>query len=179
MRTTHPYADWTKRDITALLEKFVSMGILDQFFILEILNGGRLDAYKDYMLPGEDAAVSGEDCRTVNLDIARTQSGELADILTKDIKTLLGPAARGMPDFQLTLMQIFTRNMITSMDADLHFTVYISRESGRVVKIAAKTNMADPYAYFMPGKISRIETESFLSLYDFGKYVNPVRITGK
>lgn len=175
-KTSSPPTDWTKQDIALMLPKFITLGTLDQFFMLELLNGGRLQLYKDYLSYGADADVNGADCRTVKADINRVRFPALAEELTRDVNLLLGSAAEGMTEQQLMLLQKFAQGMLANLDAEAHYTFYIEKESGRVTRIEARMDMSDPYGDKAPGKLSRIKSQSHVELYDFGKAVTRVTL---
>lgn len=173
--TSQPATEWQEQDFTALLPKFVALGTLDQFFMLELLNSDRLPMYEKYLSHGTDTTVNGVSCRKVKADISRTQFAELAGELTKDIKALLGPAADSMTDAQLTFMQTFARGMLTNLDAEIHYVFYIEKEKdSHIVQIDAQMDMANPYGTRTPGTTSRIQSTTSVTLYNFGKEITRV-----
>jgi hypothetical protein len=169
-----PPGEWSMQDLINLLPRFIAMGMLDQFFMLEILNGDRLPLYAEYMTFGTDALVLRSDCYTVNIDINRRQFSQLAAVLTADIPALLGDAARGMSAFQLALIQRFAQGIFTGLDADLSFVVYIQKDTGRILRIESQMDMANPYGSRLPNANPRVVSEATVNLVDFGRAVTRV-----
>lgn len=165
---------WEPQEITAIIPKFLSMGTLDQFFMLELLNSGRLHWYKDDLFHGTDVSIDGVPCQTVRVDISRSRFQALASELTKDITVLLGAAAKGMTESQLTLTQKFAQGMLSGLDAEAHYIFYIEKETGRIQRISANMDMANPYGSRVPGAESRVQTKSTITLYDFGQDITRV-----
>jgi hypothetical protein len=166
--------DWKPADLTAVLPQFISMGILDQFFVLEILNSNRLHVYADYISFEEDKEIGGEMCRGIAVTVSRDEFAELAGKLTEDIPALLGDAAKGMSDFQLLLMQRFARGIFTGLQAEGSFTFYVQPATGRIVRIETRIDMANPYGSRAPGANPRVRTTSFWRLHDFGAEVKSI-----
>lgn len=174
IKTSNPSTGWVKQDLTAMLPKFVSLGAMDIFFLLELLNGDHLPMYEKYVSKGGDTQYAGVDCTRVYVNINRTQFATLADELTKDIKALLGSTADGMNETQLTLMRSLARGLLSGMDAETRFTIYIDKENSRIMRVESKMDMANAYGLRLPGATSRIESSADVVLYDFGKEITRI-----
>jgi hypothetical protein len=162
---------WESVEIMEILPRFISMGVLDQFFLLEILNGNRLHIYTDYFSFGEDKVIGGETYQAVKAAIDKEQFAELAGALTDDIAELLGDAVKGMSELQLLLIQRFVKGIFTGLDAEGSFTFYIQPSTGRIIQIETKMDMVNPYGSRIPGANPRVKTESAWRLSDFGKEI--------
>jgi hypothetical protein len=160
---------WKPADLMVLLPKFISMGILDQFFLLEILNSDRLDWYADYMVFGEPD--------TITVTVSRTQFAELAGKLTEDITALLGEAFQGMSELQLMLLQRFIRGIFIGLEAEGMFTFYIDPATGRITQTKTQMEMTDPYGSRVPGANPKVKSQANWYLIDFGPAIEPVNVS--
>jgi hypothetical protein len=154
--------EWASQQVTALLPMFARLGTLDQFFMLELLNGDRLAMYKDYVSSGE--AVDGQ--TAVNVTLSREQYAAVVEALTDDVKTLLGVMADGMSDTQLMLIKVFARSLLQGLDAEMAFEFIIDNETLLITRINTRSDMADPFGRNEMG--SRMTTDSSVRLTDFG-----------
>jgi hypothetical protein len=166
--------EWKMADITAVLPQFISMGVLDQFFLLEILNSERLHLYEPYIINGEEKIIGGELCQGLTVEIDRSQFTELAEKLTEDVAALLGDAAKGMSDFQLALFQRFAKGIFVGLEGGGSVTFYINPTHGRIVFIESLIDMANPYGSRAVGANPRIKSQSHWYLYDFGELITSV-----
>jgi hypothetical protein len=166
--------DWVPAEIITVLPAFISMGVLDQFFLLEILNSDRLRLYEDYISFGEDKKISGVTCRAVKASINKQQFAELAEALTENITELLGDAVKGMNALHLIIIQQFARGIFMGLDAEGSFTFYIHPTNGRIVQIETEMDIVNPYGSKAAGANPRVSSQAGWQLYDFGKAVKSV-----
>ena len=171
IKTSNPQTDWVRQDVVAMIPKFVSLGAMDIFFMLELINSERLDIYSRYMTFGKDSIVGGKDCNTVRVDISREQYAVLSESLTNDVRGLLGPAADQMTELQLTIAQAFARNMLKTMDIDAGYVFHIEKSTSKILRVDMRVNMANPNGSRLPGVTSRIECSTKMSFINFGKEV--------
>jgi hypothetical protein len=165
-------AEWKAQEPIALLPMFARLGVLDQFFMLELLNGDRMNLYKDYISFGKDVTEGDAEYKTVELELDREQYADLVDTLTGDIKNLLGAMAEGMSEFQLRLLQNFAKGMLGSLDAKMSFQFLIDADTGLIAQINTSSDMADPYGAVEAG--IRIKTAASILLTDFGKEITRI-----
>ena len=173
-KTTKPPSDWVKQDVAAMLPILVSLGAMDIFFMLELLNSDRLPMYEKFMSFGEDEVIRDAECFAIDIKISRAQYKSLVEELTNDIAALLGPAAKGMSAMQRGLIKTFARGMLGGLDASLNYTFYIDKGTLRIMQIEANLDMINPNGSRRPGSVSRIRSESSLRLFDYGQ--NAIRI---
>jgi hypothetical protein len=160
--------EWASQQVTALLPMFASLGTLDQFFMLELLNGSRLEMYKDYISFGE----TGGEHTVVNVTLNREQYAAVVGALTDDVKTLLGAMADGMSDTQLIIIKAFARSLLVSLDAEMSFEFIIDSKTQLITQINTQSDMADPFGQYGAGL--RMKTDSSIQLTDFGYEVERI-----
>jgi uncharacterized protein YxeA len=170
-----PGGKWQKKDVTAMLPKFVSLGTMDFFFMLEILNSGKLAMYEKYLSLGEDTKTAGAYISLINIEISRQQYIKLAEELTGDVSALLGPAADSFSELQLALIKSFAQAMLKSLDAEMSITFYVNKETSRIIRAESKIEMANPYGSRKKDASPRIKSASVLSFFDFCRDIERVK----
>jgi hypothetical protein len=165
-------AEWKAQEPIALLPLFARLGVLDQFFMLELLNGERLAIYQDYISFGKDITTEVAAFKTVELKLNREQYVALVETLTSDIKNLLGVMADRMSEFQLRLLQNFAKGMLSSLDAEMSFQFQINSETDLIERITSGSDMADPFGEVEED--ARMKTEAAIRLTDFGKEITRI-----
>ncbi|MCL2664842.1 MAG: hypothetical protein FWE82_04450 [Defluviitaleaceae bacterium] len=164
-------SEWVTQDVIRLLTQFTNMGVLDQFFILEILSGERLPLYQPHMSYGADALLLNEPHATVKVEMSAEQYAEMIEVWTQDIRSLLGPASDNMSDIELRLVQMIAHRTLTALDAEINYVFYINKKTNLITRIDGSLNTADPNGPRDPGAVARTLAKSSLRLYDFGKKI--------
>ena len=165
---------WIEQDVIRMLSQFTNMGVLDQFFLLEILNSNRLPLYKDFVSYGPDMKVMGVPHRLVYVDFTRAQYAEMVEAWAEDIEEMLGPAAEGMSDFELNLTRTLAKRTLTALDAEAHYVFYVDMETGIITQINSGLDTADPNGTREANATARVLSKSSIKLFDFGKRITQV-----
>ena len=126
--------DRQEQKVAGLFAKLVSLGVLDPFFLIEILDGQRDELYRPYMSLGPDGVVQ--------LALSPKESLALYEAWTSDLRGLLGAAADGMSQRELSLAETFLRQILTSLEADVQYNFHI--ENGLITKINIQSKTAAP-----------------------------------
>jgi hypothetical protein len=126
---------WVEKTLTGLLNQFTLMGVLDQFFVLELLTGDNPELYKPYMTAEENA---------IGITLTRQQFTALFNEWTSDLRTLLGAAADGVSDTEISLMRRMFRTVLSGLEAQGTFTFRIDPQTGAITRIETEIRTVDP-----------------------------------
>ena len=120
----------------SLFAKMVSLGVLDPFFMMEIISGKRTEMYSPYMSLGPGG--------TLQLNLSPGESATLYEHWTADFHNLLGAAADGMSDKEISVAEGLLRQVLTALDVNVKYTFHIDPDSLFITQIDIQSEIAAP-----------------------------------
>ena len=126
----------TEQKAGALFAKMVYLGVLDPFFILEIISGKRAEMYSPYMSVGPGG--------TLQLNLSPGESAALYEHWTADFHGFLGAAADGMSDKEISMAEGLLRQILTALDVNVKYTFHIDLDSLIITQIDIQSEIAAP-----------------------------------
>ena len=126
----------TEQKVGSLFAKLVSLGLLDPFFMLEIISGNRSEMYSPYMTFGPD--------NTLQLSLSSAESAVLYEHWTADFRSLLGAAADSMNDKEFSMAEGLLRQVLTALDINVKYTFHIEPDTHIITKIDMQSDIAAP-----------------------------------
>jgi len=127
-----------EQKVSSLFAKMVALGILDSFFMLEILTGERTEIYSPYFTQGLD--------NMLQLNLSPAESIILYEHWTSDFRGLLGAAADNMSDRELSLAEGFMRQILSALEANIRYTFYIQPDTHIITQIDIQSEISAPEA---------------------------------
>ena len=127
---------WAEQKVSKLFAKLVSLGLLDIFLLIEILDGGRDELYLPYIVQGPDNILL--------LKLSPAESLALYEQWTSDLRGLLGAAADGMSAQELSIAEGFMRQIFTALEADVQYSFHIQPETKRITQIGIQSQISAP-----------------------------------
>ena len=126
----------TEQKVGSLFAKMVSLGVLDPFFVLEIISGKRTEMYSPYMSLGPDG--------TLQLTMSSEESVVLYECLATDFHSLLGAVADGMSDREISMAEGLLRQILTALDINVKYTFHIEPDTLIITQIDIQSKIAAP-----------------------------------
>jgi len=120
----------------SLFAKLVSLGVLDPFFMLEILSGKRSDIYSSYMTHGPN--------NTLQLTLSPAESAVLYEHWTADFHSFLGAAADGMSDTEMSIAEGLLRQILTALEINVNYTFHLQPDTFAITHIDIRSEIAAP-----------------------------------
>lgn len=137
--------NWDEQKVSNLFAKLVSLGILDIFLLIEILDGERDELYRPYM------NSTAKD--SITLSLSPDESKVLYEHWTSDLRGLLGAAAEEMSERELALAESVMRQILSALEANVLYTFHLHPETSAITQIDIQTETAAPRARLSQSKI--------------------------
>jgi len=132
--------EWDEQSLGSVLAKLTAMGVLDQFFMLELLYGERADLYKSYMTLGTEENGN----YTIQIKLSKSEYLDLFEAWTADLHGLLGVAAEGMSELEGQILQGIVRKILSSLEAEACYVFFVEPETMCIVKVEIEMKSAAP-----------------------------------
>ena len=122
--------------VVGLFTKLVVHGLLDPFFMLEILSGERNDLYCPHMKAGPG--------NIVQLTLSPAESLALYSQWTSDFRSLLGAASDDMSNRELSIAKTCMEQILTALEANVQYTFHIQPDTGLITEIDIRSEFSSP-----------------------------------
>jgi len=127
---------WQEQKVVNLFAKLVNLGLLDPFFIIEILDGSRDEFYSPYMRQISD--------NHIQLKLNPQESITLYEQWISDLRGLFGAAADDMSDLELSIAEGVLRQILSALEASVQYDFYIKDD--KINQIEIQSEVAAPEA---------------------------------
>jgi len=137
--------DMVEQKVSSLFAKLVALGLLDTFFIIEMLSGERTEMYRPYISKDIIQTPEGP-VDILQLRLSSKASADLYEHWTSDFRGLLGAAADGMSDRELSLAKGVVQQILTALEANVQYTFHLHPDTGAITQINIHSQIAAPEA---------------------------------
>jgi len=124
-----------EQKVSSLFAKLVAHGLLDLFFIIEILDGRRGELYRPHMSLADGA---------IQMNLSPAESLALYEKWTGDLRGTLGAAADGMTERELQLAESVISQILSALEADVRYSFEIDPSTKKLTQINISSKTAAP-----------------------------------